>query len=183
MKTSPSIDLILNLTRPGRSVAMLGVGHGFFPCALGRSGAAPFHSEGDGTTPYGIWPLRCIFYRADRLPRPRSGLPVFPIRPDDGWCDAARDACYNQPVKLPFRASAEHLWREDHLYDLILVPGINDNPVITGRGSALFVHTARPGLLPTEGCIGLKRRDLVRLLPRLSPRSRLIISPGHERRK
>ncbi len=162
---------------------MLGAGHSYFPCALGRSGAAPFHSEGDGTTPYGDWPLRCIFYRPDRLARPVSGLPVFAIKPDDGWCDASRDSRYNRRVKLPFRASAENLWRKDNLYDLILVPGINDNPVITGRGSAIFIHTARGGLAPTEGCIALRRRDLLRLLPRLSPQSRLIVNRGYGARK
>jgi len=178
-----SINLVLTLTRPGRSTAMLGAGHVFFPCALGRSGAAPFHKEGDGTTPYGCWPLRYILYRADRLTRPRSGLPVIPIHPDDGWCDAPDDARYNQPVTLPYRASAENLWREDNLYDVILVPGINDNPVLKRRGSAIFVHTAREDFSPTEGCIALKRRDLIRLLPRLSSASHLVVSPGYGYRK
>ncbi len=169
-------DLVLITPRPGGSAGMLGFGHSFMPCALGRGGTAPFHSEGDGTTPLGCWPLRLVLYRPDRLPRPLSGLPVIALDPDDGWCDAPDDACYNRAVKLPFRSSAESLWREDAIYDIILVPGINDNPAITGRGSALFIHIAREDFSPTQGCIAMGKRELLHILPRLGPCSRLISS-------
>ena len=171
-------DLVVRAPRPGGSRGVLGFGHSFIPCALGRSGTAPFHSEGDGTTPLGCWPLRLVFFRPDRLPRPLSGLPVIALTPDDGWCDAPDDARYNRAVKLPFRSSAENLWREDAIYDIILVPGINDNPAITGRGSALFIHIAREDLSPTQGCIAMRKRDLLHILPRLGPSSRLISLPA-----
>lgn len=145
------------------------------PCALGRSGISARRREGGGATPVGVWPLRRVLYRPGRIARPACGLPVSPLRPNDGWCDAVDDVRYNCPVSLPYGASAEHLWRDDGLYDLILIPGINDHPVIKGAGSALFIHIARPRYQPTEGCIALSKRDLLTLLPNLGPDSRLIV--------
>lgn len=147
----------------------------FVPCALGRSGCAQRRREGSGKTPLGNWPLRQVFYRADRMARPKCALHVTALKPDDGWCDAPQDVMYNRRVCLPYPASAEELWREDGLYDVILVPGINDNPVVKGAGSALFIHVARSGYQPTEGCIALAKKDLLRFLPALGPDSRLII--------
>lgn len=168
------MDLILRTLSPQANTAMLEAGGRAVPCALGRTGLAMRRREGSGATPMGVWPLRAVLYRPDRLARPVCGLPVAALRPNDGWCDAPDDARYNRPVQLPYAASAETLWRDDGLYDLILIPGINDAPVVRGQGSALFIHIARSGYQPTEGCIALARADLLRLLPRLGPQSRLI---------
>lgn len=138
------------------------------PCALGRSGRRVGKHEGDGATPVGCFALRQAFYRADRLGRPRTSLPLVPLHRNDGWCDDQYDRNYNRNVRHPYPASAEHLWRSDHLYDLIVVMGHNDHPRVRGRGSAVFIHVAAAGLQPTEGCIALRRHDLVRLLARLS---------------
>jgi L,D-peptidoglycan transpeptidase YkuD (ErfK/YbiS/YcfS/YnhG family) len=96
---------------------------------------------------------------------------VRAIRRDDGWCDASADRNYNRPVRLPYPASAERLWREDGLYDLVVVLDYNDRPRSRGRGSAIFMHVARPGYAPTEGCIALARGHLLRLLERLHART------------
>ena len=72
-----------------------------------------------------------------------TSLPLRAITADDGWCDAPDDPNYNRLVKLPYPASAEHMWREDHLYDLVAVLGYNDDPVVPGKGSAIFLHVAR----------------------------------------
>jgi L,D-peptidoglycan transpeptidase YkuD (ErfK/YbiS/YcfS/YnhG family) len=138
------------------------------PCALGRSGRRARKHEGDGATPIGRFSLREAFYRADRLSRPRTGLPLRPLRADDGWCDDPQDRNYNRPVRHPYGASAERLWRADGLYDLVIVIGHNDRPRVRGRGSAVFIHVAGPGLAPTAGCIALRLPDLVRLIGRLS---------------
>lgn len=146
--------------------------HGPAPCcpaALGRSGRRVTKREGDGATPVGRWRLLRVLYRPDRVPRPRTGLPVRPITPADGWCDAPGDRNYNRPVRLPYPASAERLWRDDRLYDLVVVLDHNQRPRVQGAGSAIFMHVARPGLQPTEGCIALERTHLLRLLARLSP--------------
>ncbi len=140
-------------------------------CALGKGGviASALKKEGDGSSPIGTWPLRRVLYRPDRGPAPTTGLAVQPIAPDDGWCDDAADANYNRPVKHPYPASAEHLWREDGVYDIVVVLGHNDEPVVPGRGSAIFLHLARPDYAPTEGCVGLARADLEALLRLAKP--------------
>ncbi len=133
-------------------------------CALGRGGVVANKTEGDGATPAGRFRLRRVLYRADRIDAPDTALPVRAIGPSDGWCDDPGDPNYNAPVALPYSASAEALWREDGLYDLILIVGHNDAPPVPGAGSAVFVHVARPDYGPTEGCVALETKDLRALL-------------------
>lgn len=154
---------------------MLTCGSFIFRCALGRSGVKTTKREGDGASPRGVYSVRELYYRADKLMRPRSALPLRRTHPEDGWCDAVGDRNYNRSVKHPYPSSAERLWRSDGLYDLILVLGYNDRPRIQGRGSAIFMHVARPGYGPTEGCVALKRRDLEKLLEVIGPRTRIVI--------
>ncbi len=135
-----------------------------FPAAIGKGGVRSLKREGDGATPRGFWRAMRIYYRPDRLRRPVAALPAEPLRPGFGWCDAPGDRNYNRRVPLPYGASAERLWRGDGLYDAILVLDYNVTRRSAGRGSAIFVHIARPGLQPTLGCIALKRRHLLRLL-------------------
>ena len=152
---------------------------GSFRCALGRGGVRTDKREGDGATPVGRFPLRRVLWRADRLPQPETGLPASPIAPDDGWCDDPADPAYNRPVKRPFAASHEELWREDGVYDVIVVMGHNDDPVVPGQGSAVFMHVARPNWDPTAGCVALPLPDLLRLLKDCGPDTRLtVLEPG-----
>lgn len=162
-------------TDAARRRGVLVAGGAFLPCALGHAGMAARKREGDGATPKGRFALRRLLYRADRGPRPLTGLPARPLAPDMGWCDDAAHRHYNRAVRLPFAGHHERLWRDDHLYDLLLVIGHNDDPPVAGRGSAIFIHLADDGFRPTEGCIALRRADLTRLLPRLSPRTVLKI--------
>jgi len=140
------------------------------PCALGRSGviAAERKREGDGASPLGVWPIERVLYRADRGPRPITGLPTAAILEDDGWCDAPDDPAYNRPVRLPYPASCERMWRDDEVYDIVCVLGHNDPPR-AGLGSAIFLHCARPTYSPTEGCVALARADLEALLALAAP--------------
>lgn len=147
-----------------------------FRCAVGRGGVSSAKREGDGATPIGTWPLRQVLYRRDRGMRPVTALQTVALRPADGWCDAPSDPNYNRMVRHPYPASAEHLWRRDNIYDLIVVVGYNDAPVIPGKGSAIFLHVARPDYSPTAGCVAFSRRDLVTILGMLSPASRLVVS-------
>lgn len=133
-------------------------------CALGQGGIRANKQEGDGATPVGLLPIRRILWRADRGARPATSLPAEPIAPNDGWCDDPTHRDYNTHIRLPHDARHETLWREDAVYDVIGVLGWNDAPVVRGRGSAIFLHLARPGLAPTEGCVALPEADLRRLL-------------------
>jgi L,D-peptidoglycan transpeptidase YkuD (ErfK/YbiS/YcfS/YnhG family) len=141
------------------------------PCALGRTGAAPAceKREGDGRTPLGLWPLREVFYRADRVSEPVTALPKRPLQPEDGWCDAPEDLAYNRWVRHPYPASAERLWREDGVYDLLVVLGYNDDPVRPFAGSAIFLHLARPDYAGTEGCVATHEAALRRILAAAAP--------------
>jgi len=147
-------------------------------CALGRGGVRRDKHEGDGATPAGAWPMRRLLYRADRMPLPSTGLPVLAIAPGDGWCDAPWDARYNQPVRLPYAVSAENLWREDAVYDLIVPLGYNDAPVVPGAGSAIFLHVARADFAPTEGCVALALVDLLTVLREADGDSQVIVKVG-----
>lgn len=133
-------------------------------CALGAGGISAAKREGDGATPTGLLPIRRVLWRADRGPRPATTLPAEPIAPEDGWCDDPADAAYNTRIRLPHPARHERLWRDDAVYDVIGLLGWNDAPVVRGRGSAIFVHVARAGLAPTEGCVALPEDELRRLL-------------------
>ena len=135
-----------------------------FRAALGWGGLRTDKREGDGATPVAVLPLRNVLYRPDRGPPPVCAVPVAPIAPDDGWCDDPVRAEYNRPVRLPIAASAEALWRDDNVYDIIGVLGWNDSPPIAGRGSAIFLHIARPDYTPTEGCVALSASDLRHVL-------------------
>ena len=149
-----------------------------YRCALGRGGIATKMREGDGVTPAGAWPLRRLLYRPDRLAAPAGGLAAVPLSPQDGWCDAVDDGAYNCQVRLPYAASCEELWREDGLYDVIVVLGFNDDPVVPGLGSAIFLHVARPDWGPTEGCVALALADLSAVLTHCGPRTVMTVEPG-----
>jgi L,D-peptidoglycan transpeptidase YkuD (ErfK/YbiS/YcfS/YnhG family) len=140
-------------------------GSGCRPCALGRGGVRRHKQEGDGATPAGRWPLRCVWYRADRLlAPPATVLPGRSIHENDGWCDDVSSPDYNRHVVLPHAARHERLWRDDELYDVLVELGYNDDPPVAPRGSAIFLHVARPGFPPTEGCVALAQADLLALL-------------------
>ncbi|HEY0293101.1 MAG TPA: L,D-transpeptidase family protein [Hansschlegelia sp.] len=158
-----------------RARGRLTAGGASFVCALGRSGITAHKREGDGATPRAALRIRRVWRRPDRAARTAAGLGVRLTRPDDGWCDAADHPRYNRPVRLPFAASHERMWRDDGLYDLVGELGWNDRPARPGRGSAIFLHAARPGFTPTEGCVALAPLPLRRLIARLGPQTTLAI--------
>jgi L,D-peptidoglycan transpeptidase YkuD (ErfK/YbiS/YcfS/YnhG family) len=149
--------------------AWLDWGEGKRRAAIGPGGIAVKRGEGDGITPRGAYPIREIFYRADRIAKPDTILPLRAIEKDDGWCDAPADPNYNRLVKLPYPASAENMWRDDHLYDLVAVLGYNDDPVVPGKGSAIFLHLAKPDYAHTHGCVALNYGDVLAALQQLRP--------------
>ena len=163
---------------PGKPTeARVQLAHGVRRAAIGRGGVKALKREGDGATPLGTLPVREVLYRADRLSRPRSPLPVRRISPRDGWCDDPKDRSYNRAVRLPYGQRIESMMRADELYDIVLVLGYNDRPRIRGRGSAIFSHLARPGYMPTEGCIAFSLKDLQAVLRVLRTGSRFLIVP------
>ena len=138
-------------------------------CSIGEGKITENKFEGDLCTPAGKWPLRRVFYRKDRLLKPDTSLQTLRISKNMGWSDDPRDDTrYNTLIKTPYLFSHETLWRLDSLYDIIVELGYNDSPPILGRGSAIFMHLARPNFEPTAGCVALKKSDLLSLLSLVS---------------
>ncbi|MFZ3350628.1 MAG: L,D-transpeptidase family protein [Xanthobacteraceae bacterium] len=145
------------------------------PVALGRAGIRADKREGDGSTPRGrFYPLRS-WWRNDRWLRPSTRLPARRIDPLDAWCEEPSDRRYNRPFRRSASEPGDHLRRFDELYDFIIEIDHNTRPRVAGRGSAVFIHVARPGWEPTAGCIALRRRDLQILLARVTSKTRILV--------
>ncbi|MBV7522566.1 L,D-transpeptidase [Ensifer sp. ENS12] len=167
------MDLVISRNGDGWQAAY---GDRRWPCAVGRGGIRVEKVEGDGVSPVGRWPIRQVFYRADRMVKPASPFASRAIDRLDGWCDAPSHPDYNRLVKLPFAANHEELWRDDDLYDIVVVLGHNDDPPVAGAGSAIFLHVAQPNYAPTAGCAALSREDLLAFLALAEPSTHLAFS-------
>jgi L,D-peptidoglycan transpeptidase YkuD (ErfK/YbiS/YcfS/YnhG family) len=165
VRTRPADRTLGILTAGGRAIAVI----------LGRSGIRANKREGDGATPRGRFRLKRLWWRADRAPRPPTLLPSRCIDATIAWCEDPADRRYNRPFHRSASDRGDGLWRDDHLYDFVIELDHNTRPRIAGRGSAVFVHVARPNRGPTAGCIALTGRDLPRLLARLGPKTRIWI--------
>jgi L,D-peptidoglycan transpeptidase YkuD (ErfK/YbiS/YcfS/YnhG family) len=159
-------------TRPAnRRQGWLAAGPWRIPVALGRAGIKANKIEGDGATPAGRFrPVR-LWWRPDRLPRPPTRLAARRIGPGDAWCENPADRRYNRPIRLGPGETGDRLCRTDALYDLVIEIDHNARPRIAGRGSAVFIHVARPRLAPTAGCVAMPAAVLLRLLRRLGSRT------------
>ena len=147
-----------------------------YRCVLGKNGVTKNKQEGDGATPLGSFRLREVLYRPDRLKEPKTNLPISALHPEDGWSDDPEHPDYNTKIALPHPGRSESLWRNDGVYDLIVVIGYNDNPPQQAKGSAIFMHIAKKDYSPTEGCVALKRADLLEILETLAPDGKIEIT-------
>jgi L,D-peptidoglycan transpeptidase YkuD (ErfK/YbiS/YcfS/YnhG family) len=171
-----SISLIRVRSLPGRPTAgILLAGPAAIPVVLGRAGIRANKREGDGATPRGLFLLLRLWWRADRFPKPRTLLPARRIGPDLAWCEDTADRRYNRPFRRSANEPGDRLRRDDHLYDFIIEIDHNTRPRVAGRGSAVFVHVARPNRGATAGCVALEHGTLRRLLARLGPKTRISI--------
>ena len=165
-----SMTLIrLRLINAAATRGVLTIGNLVLPCVIGRAGRKALKREGDGATPKGRWQLRRVLVRRDHVPFLTTRLPRRAIARHDGWCDAPEDRNYNRPVPLPYPASHERLWRDDHLYDIVVVLSHNERPRRRFGGSAVFLHIADRNGKPTAGCIALSLADMRKLLIHCGP--------------
>lgn len=160
----PAACIRIAVTARARHRARLRFGPHHARCAIGEAGVTHDKKEGDKKTPLGQFALRRIWYRPDRVSVPQTALPIRKISRKSGWCDAPDHSAYNRPVRRPFAASHERLWRRDGLYDLFIELGINDAPVKPGCGSALFLHLQKTPLQPTLGCVAVGRDTMAFLV-------------------
>ena len=135
-----------------------------FRCALGKAGIGEKKQEGDNVTPAGNFKIVQIYYRSDRVKKISSKLRAIEITKNMGWCDDPNSKNYNQLINLPSRYGHEKLFKKNNIYDIIVVLNYNMKPVIKNKGSAIFIHVAKKTYQPTQGCIALKKNDLLKLL-------------------
>ena len=139
-----------------------------FKCSIGYNGLSNNKKEGDGCTPIGNFKISKILYRPDKINNDKFTLESEVIEKLDGWCDDVHSKFYNQKIKFPFKPSAECLYRDDDLYDIICIIDYNLNPIIRGKGSAIFLHIASNDYSPTQGCVAISKEDLIQVAMKLN---------------
>ena len=147
-----------------------------FRCALGKSGIGDKEIEGDNVTPRGIYRIVKIYYRKDRIKKITSKFKLVEITKIMGWCNDIKSKKYNQLIKLPTKYSHEKLYRKDNVYDLILVLNYNMKPTIKNKGSAIFIHVTRENYQSTQGCIALKKNNLIKLISKINKNIKIKIN-------
>lgn len=135
-----------------------------FRCAIGRSGIKKKKLEGDGITPKGRYKIIKIYYRSDKIKNFKTEIKKIEIKKNMGWCDDPSSNLYNKQIKIPSNQHYENLYRKDNLYDVLAVLNYNLDPIKKNKGSAIFLHVASSSYENTEGCIALKKKDLIMLL-------------------
>jgi L,D-peptidoglycan transpeptidase YkuD (ErfK/YbiS/YcfS/YnhG family) len=138
-----------------------------FKCALGKAGIGKKKREGDNVTPTGTFKIVKIYYRSDRVKKISSKLRLIEITKNMGWCDDPNSKNYNKLINLPSKYSHEKLFKKNNIYNVIVVLNYNMKPVIKNKGSAIFIHIAKKNYQPTQGCIALKKNDLLKLLSKI----------------
>jgi L,D-peptidoglycan transpeptidase YkuD (ErfK/YbiS/YcfS/YnhG family) len=146
-----------------------------FRCALGKGGIKQKEKEGDFITPKGKFKLINIYYRSDRVKKINSTLKKIKIKKNMGWCDDVNSKYYNKQIKINDKISHEKLYRKDSLYDILVVLNYNLNPIIRGKGSAIFLHVAKKKYSKTQGCIALKRNELLNLVSKIKKNTQIKI--------
>jgi len=146
-----------------------------FRCSLGKNGISNKKEEGDGITPRGIFKLTKIFYREDKVKNIKTRINKVKIKKNMGLCDDPQSKFYNKLVKLPSKFSHEKLYRKDNIYNIAVVLDYNLNPIIKNKGSAIFIHVAKKKYKATQGCIGLKQKELIKLIQIVKKNQRIRI--------
>ena len=147
-----------------------------FRCALGKAGIKNKEKEGDNITPRGIFKITKIYYRPDKIKKIKTFVTPIKIKKNMGWCDDSKSNYYNKQIKLPNKFGYERLHRHDNLYDIILVLDYNTNPTVRGKGSSIFIHVSKNSYKKTKGCIALKKKHLLKLIPLIKKNTKIKIN-------
>ena len=147
-----------------------------FRCALGKAGIEKKIKEGDNITPKGTYKILSIYYRYDRIKKIKCPIKKIKITKKIGWCDDLKSKYYNKQIKLPSKLNHETLYRKDNIYDIVCVINYNINPIIEGKGSAIFLHITKKKYQRTKGCIALKKNHLIKLLALIKKNTKIKIT-------
>ena len=145
-------------------------------CSIGKKGLTSLKREGDQRTPKGKFKFILLLYRKDRVNYFRSKIKKMIIKKNMGWCDDPKSKNYNKLIKFPFSYSAEKLYLQKNIYDLILVLNFNIKPIKKGLGSAIFLHISDRNFNPTKGCIAVKKKDFLKILKKITKKTNFIIN-------
>jgi|TARA_B100001063_G_C16666728_1_gene504017 L,D-peptidoglycan transpeptidase YkuD (ErfK/YbiS/YcfS/YnhG family) len=144
-------------------------------CSIGKRGIKKKRTEGDKSTPKGIFKIKYLLYRKDRLSGIRTKLKKYSIKKNMGWCDDVNSKKYNKLIILPSNLKHEKLYIKDHIYDLVIVINYNMNPTVKNKGSAIFLHIAKKNYSPTKGCVAISKKNMRILLKNLGKKNKIII--------
>jgi len=144
-------------------------------CSIGKRGIKKKRTEGDKSTPKGIFKIKYLLYRKDRLAGIRTKLKKYSIKKNMGWCDDVNSKKYNKLIILPSNLKHEKLYIKDHIYDLVIVINYNMNPIVKNKGSAIFLHIAKKNYSPTKGCVAISKKNMIILLKNLGKKNKIII--------
>jgi len=145
-------------------------------CVVGKKGIGKKQKEGDQITPKGIFKVKEILYRKDKVNELRSKIKKIPIKKNMGWCDDPLSKDYNKLIKYPFNYRSEKLYRSNNIYDIILVLDYNMRPIIKNKGSAIFIHIANHKFEPTRGCVAIKKKELKKIIKAITKKTKIIIN-------
>lgn len=146
-----------------------------FICSIGKAGIKKKQKEGDNITPKGTFKIIKIYYRNDRIKNIKSSFKLIKIKKNMGWCNDSRSKNYNKIIKLPNLYRHEILYRKDNIYDIICVINYNTNPIIKGKGSAIFLHVSKRNYQKTKGCIAVKKNQLKKILTLINKNTKIKI--------
>ena len=144
-------------------------------CSIGKSGVKNFKKEGDLATPRGLFKLGLLYYRKDRIKSIKSIIKKKIIKKNMGWCDDINSKKYNQEISFPFKYQAEKLYRKNNIYDVFINIRYNHSPIIKGKGSAIFLHLSSKQYKPTQGCVGIMKKDFLKILPLITRKTKILI--------
>jgi len=144
-------------------------------CVIGKSGIKNIKTEGDLSTPKGIFKIGCLYYRKDRIKLPKCNITKKIIKKNMGWCDDSRSKKYNKQIKFPFKYNAEKLFRKDRIYDLLINIKYNSSPIIKKKGSAIFLHLTNKKYGHTKGCVAITKNRFLKILPHINKKTKILI--------
>ena len=142
-------------------------------CCVGKNGITSNKKEGDYSTPKGLFRLKKLYFRKDRLGSLNCKIDKKIITKNLAWCDDSTHKKYNEEIKSFTKKSKERFYRIDNKYDYLITINHNEKK-IPYMGSAIFLHLT-DNYKPTAGCIALKKKDFEILLRLINQNTKIRI--------
>jgi len=142
-------------------------------CCVGKKGLNLNKKEGDDSTPIGLYKLKKLYFRKDRVGNPKCKLQKQIIKKNTAWCDEPNNNKYNEEIFTLNKNYREKFYRKDHIYDYLIVISYNEQKV-PFKGSAIFLHLTE-NYKPTAGCIAIKKKDFEILLKIVDQKTKIKI--------